>query len=105
MKTRRERSTWTLNLRDRHWVLRRYRRRLAVSALSLMAAVVPLGGSILRTSLAEASDWVFGDVFAAVGSGKYQVYSNSGVFKETITDGLGGDFTDGCFYNPAVNKL
>src|SRR5438093_7904542 len=52
----------------------------------------------------EAPDWVKGDVFVGVGNGSYQVYSNSGDLKETISDGLGG-FTAGCAFNPTLDKL
>src|SRR5438034_7165469 len=52
----------------------------------------------------EAPDWVQGDAFVGVSNGSYQVYSNSGDLKETISDGLGG-FTAGCAFNPVLDKL
>src|SRR3989441_8958057 len=58
-------------------------------------------------SLSQQNDlvtWVKGDVFVGVSTGSYQVYSNSGDLKETISDGLGG-FTAGCAFNPALDKL
>ncbi|MBI2876347.1 MAG: hypothetical protein HYY20_05650 [Candidatus Tectomicrobia bacterium] len=48
--------------------------------------------------------WVTGDVFVGVSGGSYQVYDNTGVFKETISDGLGG-FTTGCAFNLSLDKL
>lgn len=48
--------------------------------------------------------WNVGDVFAGVGGGAYNVYDNAGVFKETISDGLGG-FTTGCAFNGTLDKL
>jgi hypothetical protein len=48
--------------------------------------------------------WVTGDVFAGVGNGTYQVYDNTGVFKEAISDGLGG-ITAGCAFNPPLTRL
>jgi cysteine-rich repeat protein len=60
------------------------------------------GGSDERHLL---SDWVKGDVFAAVGDGKYNVFSNNGVFKETIDTGLSGFYTTGCAFNQDRSKL
>lgn len=58
---------------------------------------------------ASASAWEPGDVFAGVSNGSYKVYSNSGVFKETVSDGLnasdGFGFTTGCAFNAATDKL
>ena len=48
--------------------------------------------------------WVTWDVFAGVGNGTYQVYDNTGVFKEAISDGLDG-FTTGCAFNPSLTRL
>lgn len=54
---------------------------------------------------AEASTaWGVGDLFVGVSSGSYQVYTNAGVLKEIISDGLGG-FTTGCAFNPSLDKL
>jgi cysteine-rich repeat protein len=49
-------------------------------------------------------DWRVGDVFVGVGDGKYNVFSNAGVFKETISHSLGG-FTGGCAFNRDQSKL
>jgi cysteine-rich repeat protein len=49
-------------------------------------------------------DWSVGDVFAGVGNGKYNVFSNSGVFKEMISYSLGGQ-TAGCAFNRDQSKL
>ena len=45
---------------------------------------------------AQGNDWKVGDVFVAIGGGQFKVYSNSGVLKETITDGIGNGATAGC---------
>ena len=58
----------------------------------------------LHISLGASTAWNVGDVFVGVGSGQYQVYDNNGVFKETISDGLGG-FTTGCSFNPPLTRL
>jgi len=72
--------------------------------VSLLAAALTLGVFVLAAPAAHASTWDKGDVFAGVGGGSYQVYSNAGALKETINDGLGG-FTTGCAFNPALDKL
>jgi WD40 repeat protein len=41
--------------------------------------------------------WNKGDVFAGVGGGNYNVFSNDGVLKGTISTGLGGE-TTGCAF-------
>mgnify|MGYP001588638825 CR=1 FL=1 len=61
-------------------------------------ASVKGAGSIMSTT------WNTGDVFVAVSGGSYKVYTNAGVFKETISDGLGG-FTTGAAFNPSLTKL
>lgn len=48
--------------------------------------------------------WATGDVFTGVSNGAYQVYDNTGVFKETISNGLGG-FTTGCAFNSGLTAL
>lgn len=58
----------------------------------------------LSVSPAQAAVWNLGDVFAAVGGGKYNVYSGAGVFKETIDIGTGG-FTTGCAFNATRTKI
>ncbi|MBI2443425.1 MAG: hypothetical protein HYV40_05995 [Candidatus Levybacteria bacterium] len=71
------------------------------TAAILAGSLVP----ILRPLPAAASTtWNVGDVFAGVAGGSYKVYDNAGVFKETISDGLGG-FTTGCAFNGALDKL
>ncbi|MCW3035578.1 MAG: type sorting protein [Actinobacteria bacterium] len=67
---------------------------LALAALQL-GALPPAGA---------ATSWNGGDVFVAVGNGAYKVYDNSGNFKQTINDGLGG-VTTGCTFNAAEDKL
>ena len=69
--------------------VRRGRLLLAAGA-ALAACAVP--------AVATASTWDTGDVFAGVSSGNYNVYSNSGTFKETVS--IGGDsFTTGCAFD------
>ncbi|MBI4130044.1 hypothetical protein HY468_01870, partial [Candidatus Roizmanbacteria bacterium] len=55
-------------------------------------------------SASASTTWNLGDVFAGVAGGSYNVYDNAGVFKETISDGLGG-FTTGCAFNNDLSKL
>lgn len=73
-----------------------------VGVFSLLVGVLaPLARP---ASVNATTTWNVGDVFAAVGGGSYNVYDNAGVFKETISDGLGG-FTTGCAFNGALDKL
>jgi hypothetical protein len=70
------------------------------------AALIPLTAQAVTT-------WQVGDVFAGVGNGNYNVYNNSGTFKETINQGtaFGGQpqnstgFTTGCAFNPPQDHL
>src|SRR5882762_5590738 len=66
-----------------------------------IALLVLLGG--LQNS-AAAQSWTIGDVFAGVGNGQYQVYSNMGALKETITQPVTG-FTTGCAFNAPATGL
>jgi hypothetical protein len=52
-----------------------------------------------------ATTWNVGDVFAAVGSGQYNVYDNNGVFKEAFLDGNLIGFTAGSAFNPSFTRL
>jgi hypothetical protein len=67
-------------------------------AMSVVGVAIPSGVATAATT------WNNGDVFAAVSNGSYKVYDNSGVFKQTISDGRGG-FTTGCAFNQAGTKL
>jgi uncharacterized repeat protein (TIGR01451 family) len=69
-----------------------------------VAAAAAIAGLTLVAGATAATTWNVGDVFAGVASGSYNVYSNSGTFKETISDGSGG-FTTGCSFNPSLDKL
>src|SRR3989344_9264919 len=73
------------------------------TALTVVLLPVFMLVAAVTTSQA-ATIWNVGDVFAGVAGGSYNVYDNSGVFKETITDGLGG-FTTGCAFNNDLSKL
>jgi len=70
-----------------------------VLSLILLATIV----CFFQASVLRASTWVIGDVFAGLSGGLYNVYSNSGVFKETI--GLAGSYGTGCAFNPAKTQL
>src|SRR3989344_3514419 len=72
-----------------------------VAGLITVAAAVVSGAT---SPAAASTTWNVGDVYAGVAAGQYNVYDNSGVFKETITDGLGG-FTTGCAFNNDLSKL
>jgi uncharacterized repeat protein (TIGR01451 family) len=69
-----------------------------------VAGAAAIAGLTLAASATAATAWNVGDVFAGIASGSYNVYSNSGAFKETISDGSGG-FTTGCSFNPSLDKL
>lgn len=71
---------------------RRVRRGLiAALIVGVLGVAVPVAAS--------AATWNTGDVFAAIGDGKYNVYDNSGVFKEQIDQVRPGAFTTGCAFN------
>jgi N-acetylneuraminic acid mutarotase len=71
---------------------------LAAVALGLLSANSDPG------SIQASTTWNIGDVFAGVNNGSYNVYDESGVFKETISDGLGST-TTGCAFNPPLDRL
>lgn len=77
-----------------------------VRVLTTLALLATSFLPLLRPLPAYASTtWNIGDVYAAVGGGNYNVYDNSGAFKETVSDGLGGTFTTGCAFNPSLTRL
>lgn len=49
------------------------------------------------STIASAAPFAVGDVFASTGNGQVNVYSQSGVFKQTLDTGLGGFTTGGTF--------
>ena len=63
----------------------------SLSVLSVLAAATAVSAQ------APSVAWARGDVFLGVASGNYQVYDNSGVFKETINQGSTGYTTGGAF--------
>jgi len=74
----------------------RRNRRAALLALSSLAAMaVP--------AVAQAGDFVDGDVFTGTGSGTYTVYSDSGVLKEVIDTETGSAETTGCAFDASGN--
>jgi len=80
------------------------RARKMVHVPELILPTIAAFFSLIVPAPAQAATWETGDVFAGVESGTYQAYDNTGVLKETITDGLGG-FTTGCAFNPTLTKL
>jgi hypothetical protein len=82
--------------------MRTIRRNLVCAATAVVAAVAIV--AVAATAASAVTTWVKGDVFAGVSNGSYNVYSNSGTFKETISDGSGG-FTTGCAFNPTLTRL
>jgi hypothetical protein len=54
---------------------------------------------------AGAQTWVNGDVFVGVANGQYNVYSNAGVFKQTLTNNSASGYTLGCGFTPDMSKL
>ncbi|MDX6668318.1 MAG: hypothetical protein QOK04_1698 [Solirubrobacteraceae bacterium] len=77
----------------------RRRRGLLGARVSAVAgaALVLLAGWC--ASSAVASTWNIGDVFVGVNNGQYNVYDNSGTFKETIDQGNNARFTTGCAFD------
>lgn len=74
---------------------------LALCASALVCAGVP--------SVAAAATWDSGDVFAGVGNGagnpngSYNVYSNAGVFKETVSSTTPSSETTACSFDAGGN--
>jgi hypothetical protein len=58
-----------------------------------------VAGSSLRAQVT----WNVGDVFVAVGGGQYEVYDNTGAFKQTITDSFAKGATAGCGFDSLFN--
>jgi hypothetical protein len=54
---------------------------------------------------AGAQTWVNGDVFVGVANGQYNVYSNAGVYKQTLTNNSASGYTLGCGFTPDMSKL
>jgi len=78
------------------------------ASVSLRLLAISFFAAALLTStcrVAGAQSWVYGDVFAGVGNGQYNVYSNAGVFKQTITDSFASGYTTGCDFNTDFTKL
>jgi hypothetical protein len=87
-------NTAIVSTRRRLWILGCVAIALSVLVVSFMA----------QSPALAATTWNEGDVFVGLGDGSYQVYSNDGVFKETIDTGLGG-FATGCAFNPDESLL
>jgi hypothetical protein len=73
---------------------------------------ITLNGDVANTfvTVASATTWFPGDVFASIGGGQYQVYHNTGTatspnyqLVEILTDGSGNGFTYGCALDSASN--
>ena len=62
-------------------------------AWGIAAVCIPLYGS---------STWELGDMFVGIGNGQFQVRSNAGTLKETVTAGNSGD-TAGCALDASLN--
>ena len=54
---------------------------------------------------AGAQAWVNGDVFVGVANGQYNVYSNAGVFKQTLTNNSASGYTLGCGFTANMSEL
>jgi WD40 repeat protein len=67
----------------------------------LLRAVILLAAFAV-SSASYAGPFVVGDVFASIGNGQVNVYSNTGVFKATLDTGLGG-FTTGSAFDANGN--
>src|SRR5439155_11575065 len=67
----------------------------------IAAALLLLVVGATASLRAQAPQWNVGDVFAAIGSGQYNVYTNGGVLKQTITDSVGSGATAGCAFDSA----
>ena len=78
-------------------------RAIGIAVASAFALIIL---ALLVKPAKAATVWSVGDVFVGVASGTYHVYDNAGVFKEAISDGIGGlSFTTGCAFNNSLDKL
>jgi len=84
-------------------VLNLARRMFCNRPFLTLAAVVAASASALVPAAAQALPWNTGDVFVGVGDGKYNVYDNSGTFKETIDQGNHATYTTGCAFDSSFN--
>ncbi len=82
--------------------MRTIRRNLACAATVAVVAAALV--AVTASAASAATTWVKGDVFAGVSNGSYNVYSNSGAFKEKISDGS-DSFTTGCAFNSSQTRL
>ena len=80
-------------------------RKLAVVATTFTLVATFMSFGPLGAPASASTVWNQGDVFAGVGGGKYNVYDNTGTFKETIDQAIGSGETTGCAFNPARTKL
>ena len=76
-----------------------HKQGLAFGVLAVLASTLTLAAS---ASVASASTWDNGDVFAGYSNSTYDVFSNGGAFKENVSNGLGG-FSTGCSFNSQGN--
>lgn len=70
-----------------------------VATARLIGAFLALGSMF---GAAIASPFLVGDIFASTGSGNIQIYSKTGIFRETLNTGSGG-FTTGSAFDSAGN--
>ncbi len=82
---------------------------MSIARLRVLAIAVALAGSGVAISLLHAQGgnppaWVVGDVFVAVGSGKYEVRSSAGTLKQTITSNVNPKKdVAGCWFDSQFN--
>lgn len=83
-----------------------YERKKVLSAVFLINVLVLAAVSSISLSIrpAYAVGWNKGDIFVGVANGSYMIFNNTGSFKETISDGMGG-FTTGCAFNAPLTEL
>ncbi len=82
---------------------------MSIARLRFMAVALALAGSGAAITLLNAQGgnppaWVVGDVFVAVGSGKYEVRSSAGTLKQTITSNVNPKKdVAGCWFDSQFN--
>ena len=70
----------------------------SIVSLAAVAAV-----ALAMSNPSSALPFATGDVFASVGAGKVEVYSPTGVLKQTLNNGLNSAFTAGGVFDTAGN--
>ena len=68
----------------------------------MTGASLAVAAAALSIPLRASTVWELGDILAGVGNGNFTLFSNAGVFKETLAAGNSGE-TAGCGFDASLN--